>query len=283
LEEVDMSSTTPNADNLLLGAGEVLFSRFDASGTFSNKWRHLGNVDKLDFSPSADKKDKITSMTGLRALLASTITSVNLEISMELNEFHPSNLALALLGDQADFTQADLSRVDAEINGGVLLEFDVWYPLLAADEDEEPALNPFVLQLKQGATVLVEGDDYEVNRAAGLVRILSTASTATEAITIWTGSIPPYDATTGLQKVSMLSNGQIRGRLMFVAAEDLLAGPKYNALFYKVQMVPDGALSFISDDYAAFTLKATVLADLTRTVGDQYGKITERPSDESGS
>jgi len=261
----------------------VFFSRFAADGSFNNQWRHLGNVDKVDLTPAADTKDKTSSMTGLRALLASTVVGLNLEVSLELTEFDPENLALALLGDASTLTQSDISRDGASLNGGVAISFGVWYPLFATDGDEDPAINPFVLRVSDGSTTSsLEGTDYEVNRAAGLIRILESGA-LTEAISTWRGSIPGYDSADGLKKVSMLSNGKILGRVRFISADDLLQGPKDNYVFYKCQLTPDGAIGLISDDYAAFTLKCKILQDTARVAGDQYGRMDERPDDESGS
>lgn len=275
--------STPDSRNLLLGAGAVFFSRFAADGSFTNKWRHLGNVDKVDLTPTADTKDKTSSMTGLRALLASTVVGFNLEVSLELTEFDAENLALALLGDTADLTQTDTARDGAALNGGSAITFGVWYPLLRSDSDEDAAINPYVLSVSDGLTTTsLEGTDYEVNRAAGLIRILESGS-LTEAITHWRGSVPGYDSSDGLKKVSMLTNGKILGRVRYIAADDLLQGPKENYVFYKCQLTPDGAIGLISDDYAAFTLKCKILQDTSRAAGDQYGRMDERPDDESGS
>jgi hypothetical protein len=137
------------------------------------------------------------------------------------------------------------------------------------------------------ATLGALGTDlYDVNMSAGLIRIRSTSSIGSGAKGVatvpgkWSGTIPAYGVADNLRVVKMLTNGKIQGRLKFITARDLLAGPKYNYEWYKVQVLPDGATPLISDDYGAFTLKAKVLQDLTRTTGDQYGTVTERPAAE---
>lgn len=256
--------TTPNANNLYLGAGEVWFDRFDASGNPTGL-RHLGNVDTFTTTGKEDVVDKKSSMTGLRTLLAEVPKGFTLEIGIEASEWDPQNVALATLGTVGTFTQAANPTITAGvINAGVAIVLDTWYDL--------GFLGVTVTDFKQGATVLNTAA-YIVRTDVGMVCFLSSytgANAATAAITTWDGSAP---AITAKSIVKALSTSKIQGHLRYVSALDQANGPRVKVDVWKVNLYPDGDLGFIAEDFSNFKLKGNALADLTRATGDQYMSV----------
>ncbi len=252
---------TPDPNNLLLGAGEVFFDRFDADG-LSTGYRHCGNVESLSTNTSVEKKEKKSSMDGARSTLKEVITGSNMEVSMVFSEFDPENLALALLGEASDFTQDASAVTGGEINGGVALKFDRWYYLGKHDVSN--------VAIKQGATTLTAGDDYELKADVGLVKILSTG-TGLEEITTWDGDA---GAVSGKQ-ITGLSVGKVEGALKYIAAADQASGPRYEVDIHKVNLTPDGELPFIGEDFATFNLKGKAQKDITKPAGEQFLVIKE--------
>lgn len=102
---------TPSAKNLLLGAGQVFFDRWDANGN-STGLRHLGNVPKFNLKTEVDKVQKKSSMNAARTLYAEAIREIKSSADLTLEEFDPANLALALLGDEGVITQTAGSITD---------------------------------------------------------------------------------------------------------------------------------------------------------------------------
>lgn len=256
--------STPNAENLSLGAGNVYFDRFDAAGK-STGFRHCGNVEQLNRSVTVETKEKKSSMSGARGILKSANVGSEAELSLLFNEYDSENLALAFLGTEAAFLQnAQASVTAGVINGGQAIVLDRWYSL--------GALNVTVTDLKQGVTTLTVGTDYEVNAEAGMVRVLSTG-VGTAAVTTWDGSVPAIVANDGKRVIQGLAVGKIEGAIRFISATDQAAGPRFIADWWKVSITPDGDLPFISEDFGAFTLKAKVQIDSTKAAGEQYERI----------
>lgn len=256
--------STPNSNNLYVGAGEVWLDRFDASGNPTGL-RHLGNVDTLGIAPKVDIIDKKSSMTGLRTLLSEVPKGFSAEVSMDLSEWDAENLALAMLGTTSVFSQATNPTVTAgPINNGVAIVLDRWYDF--------GGLNPTVTDIKQGATTLVAGTDYVLRTDAGMVLFPSTGA-ATAAVTTWDGSFPAIANTLKKMIVQALAVSKVRGHLRYVSALDQAAGPRLMIDIWNLNLYPDGDISLIGEEFASFKLKGNMLADLTKPTGQQFFKV----------
>jgi hypothetical protein len=260
---------TPDPNNLSLGAGEVLFDRFDAAGE-STGYRHLGNVESLTIATTVEKLEKKSSMKGARTTYKEVVIGQEAEVTMILSEFDPENLALAFRGDVADFTQAGAWGLSAQpINGGVAIVFDRWYPL------GKRSLSNVVIS-QSGALTL--GDDYEINLELGMVKILSTGS-GTEAITTWAGDSAPLSSS----KIRGLASSSINGRLKYFSAEDQVSGPRWEVDVHNFEPAPDGEMPLISEEFGTFTLKGKAQEDPTQPDGEEFFTQRELTAAEAGS
>ena len=97
--------STPDSANIYCGTGEVWFNRFDDDGN-PTAFRHLGNVSKLDVTPSTTTVEMQSSMNGARATIAQAITALKMEVDVTMTEWDKKNVALALLGDDSAFSQS---------------------------------------------------------------------------------------------------------------------------------------------------------------------------------
>lgn len=268
---------TPSPNNLYLGAGNLYFDRFDADGKRTG-YRHMGNVPSLTIAPTIETIVKRTSMSGARGKYDEIPTNREAAFGITLDEYDPKNLALALYGSEQAFEQEDDATVtDADLNGGEALLFDVWYPLVNGTDHPYVVLDATVSGVKQGMTTLDPDTDYELNLEAGLIRLLSTGD-ADEAATKWSGTIPEITAASGRRRVQGLESSNILGSLLFISATDQVRGPRYRVEVHRCQMVPDGDVQLISEEYGSFTIKANALEDITRPVGERYWTQIELPS-----
>lgn len=95
---------TPSAKNLLLGAGQVFFDRFDENENGTGL-RHLGNVPKFNLKTEVDKITKKSSMNAARTTYDEAIREIKATVDATIEEFDPANLALAFLGEEGILTQ----------------------------------------------------------------------------------------------------------------------------------------------------------------------------------
>lgn len=248
--------STPDSQNIYVGAGEVWFNRFDAAGA-QTQWRHLGDVSKLELTVNADVIEKKSSMTGARGLMARVVTGVTGELAATLSEFDPENLALALLGTTAAFSQSSGTATDSAITGTVKKGY-------ALDTGKRKITVTSVK--KAPATALVLGTDYSVDSDSGLITILPGSSTVADGDSLlWSGSYPAITST----QVNALANAVILGSLRFRSAADAY-GPRYLIDVWKVAITPDGALALLSDNFGEIGLKGAMLEDTSKTLGNRY-------------
>lgn len=255
---------TPDPTNLMLGAGEVSFDRFDAAGASSGYMRSLGNVEAFSTSASIDTVQKKSSLSGSRALLAEVVVGSEISVALTLNEFDSKNLALALLGTDSLLNQTAAATVTDKVIDDTLF-LDVYYDL--------GYVNATVTSVKQGATTL-NAAAYSIDAKAGLIKFLSSYTGTNKATagsaTTWSGSAPAIADVDLIPVIQALTVGQINGHLCYVAASDQAQGPRYRVDIWKCSLLPDGDLPFIGTDFASFNLKGKVMQDATRTTGQQY-------------
>lgn len=250
--------STPDSNNLYLGAGEVWFNRFSSGA--ATQWRHLGNVTKFELTQSVETLEKKSAMSGARGLLKRVVTGTTSEIALTLDEFEPENVALSLLGTASAFSQTSGTATDTAITGTV--KKGHWL--------DTGKLKIVVTALKKSpSTALVLGTDYEVDSDSGMVRILpgSTAVADGDSL-LWTGTYPSITST----QVQALANARIEGALRFRSASDSV-GPRYLVDVWNVSITPDGALALLGTEFGEIGLKATVQEDTSKTVGQRYFRV----------
>lgn len=250
---------TPSSDNLMLGAGQLFFDRFDNSGAKTGE-RHLGNCTAFTLTTEVEKVEKFSSLNAAKLLYKSVIKSIKATGKITLDEFDPANLALVLLGDEGVITQtagsvtaaSPLSFTTKKGYGMKLSHYQV---------------SNVVVKDSTGATTYVSGTDYQVNAKAGAIYIPETT-------TIVDGSIikASYDyAACSLPKVSGATKGKIEGFLRFLG--DPTSGPAYHGEFWKISVSPEGELGLITDDWGSFGINFECQADTINHPSDPMYRL----------
>jgi|GEM_PF-5678486 len=254
------SYATPDSRNIYCGTGEIWFNRFDTSGA-ATAWRHLGDVSKLDLTPTATTIEHQSSMNAARAVDAQAITAVKMAVAMDLSEFAKENMALALLGAASAYTQTLVTKTAAAL-GDALLGY-------ALDAGGQKIV---VTDVKKASTSLVLGIDYTVDSDAGLITILESNTVGVvdgDALT-WDGSIPAFTST----QVQGLANGQILGALRFRSSADAV-GPRKLVDIWRLSIAPSGALAMLGNAFGAISLTGDALLDSTKPVGQQFCRVID--------
>lgn len=258
-----MAKIDANGGNLLLGRGKWFFDRKDSNGA-STGYRFLGNADSAELNGDVQKVEKFSNTTAASNLLKSVVTQQTHTLNINLNEYDPDNMALALLGTTATLTQTGATVTAEALTGGISAKKGRLYKTVYR--------NISSVSVKQGVTVLVAGTDYEIQDAlTGLIYLLPTSVTITEAAAL---TIDYTYATVSLMKVQAGTANAIEGKLLFVG--DPAAGPAYDAEFWNVSFTPNGAIAFITDDFGGLPLTAQVLDDSVNHSGEPLYRLVKR-------
>lgn len=99
-----MNLATPSPKNLYIGAGQIFFDRFDENNNRTGL-RHLGNVPKFNLKSEVTKVQKKSSMDAAKSIYDEAVTEIKNTADLTIEEFDPSNLALALYGSEGVIKQ----------------------------------------------------------------------------------------------------------------------------------------------------------------------------------
>lgn len=258
-------TTAPNSRNRLIGRGYLTFARHDEAddGTRAD-FTPLGNCPDFTITTDVTSTENKSSMHSDSRTLDDINVSKKVSFSMSCQEFNQRNLALALMGSEASYTQtiatgATVALSEALILGGV---YDIGY------------YNHTVLVLNDETNSgdLVEGTDWEYipgGEITGAIRILPD------------GNATPGDALTATVTAPAISAGEIaaiggnttkiNGTLYFYG--DPAYGPKIDVKAWKVSVKPQDAVALIgTQDIGTFRLTLTALDDSAGLYGgsDDY-------------
>jgi len=241
--------TTPSNENVILGKGALFFDRYDAAGA-STGFRHLGNCSVFEIGTEDDVLELKSSLSAAAGTYKKVTRSRTVNINVTFYEFDSENLALALMGEVATFTQTGATVADEVLVAAALTNIKGKYFFTAQRRISAVTLT------QTGA--LVAGTDYEiVDAEQGLIRILPTSATVVDgtAITIDYTSA----AVTALDVVRGATKSLIEGKLRFVP--DPMTGPKLEVEVFNVSFNPQGVLGLIQDDWGTGQLQGVAQDD----------------------
>ncbi len=234
-----------NGNNILLGRGKIYFDRFDASGARTGEL-FLGNCPTFEITPTSEDVKKYSSADRSADLIASDVLRTTLALRIVGDEFSKENLAMALFGDTATLAQTGAS-VTNEAIAGVLQ--GRYYPL------SKRQVSAVTVSGTGGTPTYVLNTDYKVDAVSGRIYIVEGGG-------IDDGTDIEVDftyATLSLPIVRGMNQTSVKGYLRFIG--DPARGPKYECEIWRASVRADGAIGFISDEYASFTLTGDIESD----------------------
>ncbi len=246
------------------GQGKVYAGKRDANGN-SLAFDFLGNVPSFELALNIDVLEHKESTSGQRLIDLRLVTGKKVDLTMNVQEFTPTNLALLVQG-QVD-TQGAGSVTAEAINGGNAIVVGETYALAGKD------IASRVLTDSAGSpATLATPADYIPNLPYGLVQIISAGSYVAPIKAAYTKK-------TGQKSVGMFTVAESIRWLRFLAvntAQKTTAGAykRFVLDLFNVQFDPTTALGLIQDTLADGELKGSVLVDTTRTTGSQVGILT---------
>lgn len=255
------SSTAPNGNNLILGKGALYFDQLDTSGNKTGEL-HLGNCETFEITPTADMATKKSSMDKSAGVIAQAVKSVQIDLAIKGNEFNKENLALVFLGTTAAFTQGTGTVTSETVTSSA--KKGRYYATLYR--------NISAVTVKAGvagSTSMTAGTDYTVDAVSGRIYVVPGGGIAV-------GDIIKVDYTYSAitsQKVIAGTVPNVRGFLRYVS--DNSAGDNKEVQIWNAQLHPDGAIGFISDDYADWTIKGTIINDAANHPTEPYFRVIE--------
>lgn len=225
----------------------------------------VGNVSDLKIAITTSVLEHKESMTGARGIDLRLTTETKAALSMTMESYNSTNLALALRGGETVI--AGGSVVDVAYNGAVQLGkitplAHVSISALTIDKSATP--------LVAYVDGMVDGEwDYKVNLDAGSVLWATTPDTA--------GLVDDDDVTISYtyaaqKKVDALTAGSLERYLRFEGLNTADSNKPVVVEVFKFLVDPLKELALIGDGINQFVLEGNVLADALQTTGSKYFK-----------
>jgi hypothetical protein len=248
----------------LSGQAKVYEAVRNAAGD-PQSFRFMGNSPQFDLAGNINTVEHQESQSGQRLVDLRLITGKKLDLTLNVQEFLPENLALLLFGNL--YTSVSGSVTGEQLGGGATgITAGMSFALKNAN------ITSLVITDSAGTpATLASGTDYSANLPYGLVTILNVGS--------YTQPFKAaYSKAVGQKSVDMFTNQPANRwfRLIGVNTAQQNSDGSFKRFvvdLYNVQIDPGSSIPFISDAIADMSVKASVLVDTTRSATAQGGQI----------
>lgn len=243
--------SSANGANQQVGRGRLYVDRFDSSGNRTG-YRFAGTAEEFKITQSVETVQAKNYAVAGAPIVARATLSNEADISFKLKEFVKENLALHELGTESSYTQAATAVTGETLTSSAVL-----------DRHYKTAKRKIgTVVVKQGATTLVAGTDYDIiDAVAGLIYLRPGSVTITPGSAITVDYIPTAITAPGLDKVIGGTSPAITCGLLFIG--DPNTGPSWDFEIWKANITPDGDLALISDQFGEMNFKGVILDDST--------------------
>ena len=244
---------------ILLGRGKIYFDRYDSNDALTGEY-FLGNCPTFEITPTPEEIKKHSSASASADLIASDVIRTSLAIHIVGDEFSKENLARALYGDTSTLAQTGSAVVDEAV---VALSQDRYYAL------EFRNVSNVVVKKDGGTPTYVVADDYTVDADTGRIYIVEGGDIeAGFALDV------SYDyATESLNMIRGMNQTSVKGLIRFMG--DPARGPVYECIIWKASVRADGAIGFISDEYAQWSLTGDIESMATAHPNEPHFRLIE--------
>lgn len=234
-------------ESYTIGRGKLLFR---PDGYTEAGYEDLGNCPDFKITVATEKKEHISSRSGLQLKDLEIITKQTATGSFTLDEPNIENIKRFIMSD-AGSTSSQSAGNDATAQD-FTADLDHWIDL------GKKNLTSVVVKNASETTTYVEGTDYELDKDAGLLKCLSTG-TITDAQPL---KITRTWGAATITKANAAKATTVKGHIWFVG--NPAAGRKLEVKGY-VSLLPNGDISLIADNWMQFSFNMEFLSSSSYT------------------
>lgn len=245
----------PYQEESFLGSGDLQIAIYDPETAALGPERDVGNASSFIINPPKLEKKELIGYR--RANYATTIKSVitksEQEIKFTLTDINRKNLALAMFGTDAAYTQNAGNNTSSpqEVDAA----HDLWVKLDHRNLDSSTGNKPVVKDKATGLITYTEGTHYEIDYEVGRIKALSTGTiTDGETITVaakWLGitgwKVDANDVNKFECFLRLIGQDQANERFVEVVV-------------FKAQIEPSGDIAWLTEDFASLEFTGKILA-----------------------
>ena len=232
------------ADNGLIFAGKTYIKNLMIPGA---GFVDVGNVTSLALKSESEAKERISRQRGSYGSALDSITTLKpTTFSMKCDTFDRHNLAMALMGQDADFNQAEETLTDQIVEIG---QQGQWYSLGKTNID------PSTVAIKTSTDTVVDKTAYQVHAGLGMIQIVDGSTT-----------VQAGDSIKATFKTKVVKGFQIHAGVLdnlkleiMVEGENRTTGKTGTLHIPSVSVGADSEIDWFGDDFAESSLAGTVV------------------------
>ena len=247
---------TAKANAYTLGRGQIMFAAFLPGTRTPGPEMYFGNTPEFKVNTTSETLEHFSAEAGVKEVDDAATLKTTRKLSLKTDNVNPANIALLFLG----------STETLAVTGGAVVAEAIPTAKVAPDAFFSLGVSPSNLSgvknithgsvlVKSTATTpvtYVEGTDYEVIYASGLIHILPGGAIAlNESITVGY-TIPTYT-----RDVTISGSSPIEGQLRFISEN--VTGPDSDYFVPYVRLSPNGEFALKADTWQEIDFQCDIL------------------------
>lgn len=243
-------------NNYVVGKGKLFFNQFAKGTRVGPGLRYFGNTPTLDTTRTATALDHFSSEGGIKVKDDSIDIETNINGKFTCDNISGANIALWFGGVNSAIVQAASAAALTEV---INVSPDAYYQVGTTPGNPAGVRGIGQYTLTMGATPLVEGIDYTVAPASGLVHILPGSAVVVAPADVNVS----YHTLAGAQSLVVEHGSTIYGALKFIA--DNPKGVDRDYFYPYVKLTAGGTFALKGDTWqqCEFNYEALKLDDAT--------------------
>lgn len=239
---------TTNAEaQAILGAGKVQLNIFDPITRAFLGWGDPLEADRFEITPDSEVKEKTSkSREAYGQAIASIPLAKPTKLVIIIAAANREAMALQFQGVLVGYSQPA-----GGVNADVVAKFDKWIDLPA----RSLTASGMSLKLKaQPQTEYNRGTDYEIDYAAGQIKILESGTIEKDAVLSFVANATAITGT----RIRGGAQTRVRAAARFVGVNLVDDGPM-RAEVYEAQLRSTQGFDFLASDFAGIQLEGTMV------------------------
>lgn len=234
-----MALTYPHSNNIVLGAGRILFAVETSATTEGTAYTYLGDTPGFTIGGATEELTVDSSDTPVAEELVRIIKKVSRQSTLTLRDISPSNLALFFMGTSSAETQSTGTGSTA-----ITMSKGKYYKVGGDDVMDITVGTGGVHQgAASGSSVSASGGkNWEVDTTQGLIYFPTGTAMTTGTVTV------VYSKTASSWDKAVTAAEPVYGSLLFIA--DNTVGENHRVKISRCTLAPAGEAAFKSRDNA---------------------------------